>query len=219
MEQYTGQYAKRLTTTIKMLREAGAASNFLYCLSKKFHPKEDVPFNVMTSMDLGVLWKDDGYEYVLWSLRATKEPCSTVARLMAADFAESLLPIYERDYPGGEQYRECVAAIRKYATGKIDRDEWRDCRKQCRNLGQMLRLTWESRSYGLGALDCYEPLYSAMSSTIESEVANTARLSLITSSCRGLPGEMNRYVKDAAYLASLESQKDITRKYLILDQA
>jgi hypothetical protein len=38
---------------------------------------------------------------------------------MAADFAESVLPLYERDYPGDARPRAAIRAARDYAHGRI----------------------------------------------------------------------------------------------------
>lgn len=44
----------------------------------------------------------------------------TTARLFAADCAEMVLPIYEREYPDDDRPRLAIAAARAYAHGEID---------------------------------------------------------------------------------------------------
>jgi len=45
------------------------------------------------------------------------------ARLFAADCAERVLPIYEKEYPNDDAPRKAIQAARDYADGKIDKKE------------------------------------------------------------------------------------------------
>ena len=45
------------------------------------------------------------------------------ARLFAADCAERVLPIYEKDYPDDDRPRKAIQAARDYANGKITEEE------------------------------------------------------------------------------------------------
>ena len=51
--------------------------------------------------------------------RATAEDCAKVARFMAADFAEAVLPIFERERPRDDRPRKSIAAARALARGEI----------------------------------------------------------------------------------------------------
>ena len=42
-------------------------------------------------------------------------------RLLAADFAERVLPIYEKKYPGRTAIRDCIRGVRDFVVGKITR--------------------------------------------------------------------------------------------------
>ena len=46
------------------------------------------------------------------------------ARLFAADCAERVLPIFERERPGDDRPRKAIAAARDYANGDIDAAAW-----------------------------------------------------------------------------------------------
>jgi hypothetical protein len=47
----------------------------------------------------------------------------TTARLFAADCAEHVLPIFERERPGDMRPRECIAVARRFALGDATADE------------------------------------------------------------------------------------------------
>ena len=65
--------------------------------------------------------KHNGTADCLWAFRAvTKHPeGDQVMRLMAADFAEAVLPIYESKYSLDDRPRRAIQAARDYANGKI----------------------------------------------------------------------------------------------------
>lgn len=46
-----------------------------------------------------------------------------IARLYACDCAERVLPLWERQYPGDERPRRCLAVARAYADGEATADE------------------------------------------------------------------------------------------------
>jgi L-alanine-DL-glutamate epimerase-like enolase superfamily enzyme len=47
-----------------------------------------------------------------------------LARLFAADCAEHVLPIYEKQYPDDKRPRQAIEAARRYARGEIDAAAW-----------------------------------------------------------------------------------------------
>src|SRR5579872_851256 len=89
-------HAQRLTTTLNRLKAAGACApryeHLVRCLGGVSFD-HDSPINLLTILE------HNGTEDCLWALCATAENCDTVARLMAADFAEAVLPIFERERP------------------------------------------------------------------------------------------------------------------------
>ena len=104
-----------LTTTLYRLRKHHACesrySHLVSALGPKWGDKE--PINLLTILE------HNGTEDCLWALCATDQNCDMVARLMAADFAEAVLPIYERIYPGDNRPRAAIQAARDYAHGRI----------------------------------------------------------------------------------------------------
>ena len=47
-------------------------------------------------------------------------------RLLACDFAERVLPIYEKEYPDDSRIRNCIEISRKFALGKATKKELMD---------------------------------------------------------------------------------------------
>ena len=109
-----------LTTTLNRLREANACTErYQHLLKALGGPKFDhnAPINLLTILD------SNGVDDCLWALQATEQNCDVVARLMAADFAEAVLPIYEKQYPKDQRPRAAIEAARKFARGEIAADE------------------------------------------------------------------------------------------------
>ena len=107
------EHAQVLTTTLNRLHAANAcAPRYAHLLAALGGPSadHDAPINLLVILDL------NGLDDCLWALCATQNG-DKVARLMAADFAELALPIFERDYPGDARPRNAIAAARGYALG------------------------------------------------------------------------------------------------------
>jgi hypothetical protein len=109
------QHTQKLTTTLALLRKHGACkdryAHLVSALGEGFG--DDQTINLLTILD------SNGTENCLWALRATAEDCEKTARLMAADFAEAVLPIFEKEYPEDTRPREAIQAARDFAEGKI----------------------------------------------------------------------------------------------------
>ena len=106
-----------LTTTFRRLRSAGACTErykFL-CVALK-GVKDTEPINLLTIL------RTNGLDDALWALSATAENCDKVARLMAADFAEEVLPIW-RKYSQDKRPELAIKAARDSAHGRISVEE------------------------------------------------------------------------------------------------
>lgn len=79
----------------------------------------DKPINLITYL------ASNPVEDVIRALRATVENSDVVARLVAADFAESVLHIFEEIYPDDPRPRAAIAAARAFAKGEIAEEELR----------------------------------------------------------------------------------------------
>jgi len=109
-----------LTTTLNRLREHGACvEGYEKLLRHLGGPSFDhnAPINLLTILE------SNGVDDCLWALRATEQNCTVVARLMACDFAEAVLPIWESAYPSDTRPREAIAVSRRYARGSASVEE------------------------------------------------------------------------------------------------
>ena len=64
-----------------------------------------------------------GLDDALWSLCIVLEPADREIRLLACDFAEHILPIYEKRYPNDNRPRNAIATSRRFANGEATREE------------------------------------------------------------------------------------------------
>ena len=110
------EHAERVTTTLNLLRKAGACEPRYAHLVRALGGvsfDHDAPINLLTILEL------NGADDCLWALSATAENCDKVARLMAADFAESVLHLYETQYSDDDRPRKAIQAARDLALGHI----------------------------------------------------------------------------------------------------
>ena len=54
-------------------------------------------------------------------------------RLIAADFAEHVLPLFEAEYPDDDRPRKAIDAARAYARGEITKEQLADARASARD--------------------------------------------------------------------------------------
>jgi hypothetical protein len=104
-----------LTTSLNRIRACNPCASgwrkLLTSVGATYDP--DAPINLLRILD------SNGVADCLWALQATEQNCDVIARLMAADFAESVLPIFERQYPGDARPRAAIQAARDFALGRI----------------------------------------------------------------------------------------------------
>jgi hypothetical protein len=103
-----------LTTSLYRLRKYGACSARYAHLRNKLGSEywDKTPINLLTILT------HNGVEDALWALCAVEQDCEQIARLMAADFAESVLHLYEARHPNDNRPRLAIAATRAFAVGK-----------------------------------------------------------------------------------------------------
>ena len=103
-----------LTTTFRKLRTAGAcAGRYKFLRAALKGVEDDDPINLLTILET------NGIDDALWALNATVENCDQVARLMAADFAETALPIWRKHYPDDKRPELAIQAARDFAYARI----------------------------------------------------------------------------------------------------
>ena len=108
----------KLTTTLTLLHKAGACPSGYKKLIASLgaeYPHEK-PIDLLTILDT------NGINDALWALCATVENCDMVARLMAADFAEQVLPIWHK-YSKDNRPTLAIQAARDFAHGHISQEE------------------------------------------------------------------------------------------------
>jgi hypothetical protein len=108
----------KLTTTFSRLRKAEACTSGYKKLAA--HLGGINAYGKDTQIDLLTILASNGLDDALWCLRATEQICDRVARLMAADFAESVLHIFEEKCPNDNRPRLAIQAARDFANGLID---------------------------------------------------------------------------------------------------
>jgi hypothetical protein len=103
-----------LCVTLDTLQTAGACTEGYRKLLKHIG---GVSYGRSTPIPLAVVLKSNGLDDALWCLRATVEPCDTFARLLACDFAEAALHIFESESPGDMRPRVAIEVARRFAVG------------------------------------------------------------------------------------------------------
>jgi len=64
-----------------------------------------------------------GLDDALWSLRITVEDTDRERRLLACDYAERVLPIFEKKYPTDDRPRNAILVARRFANGEATETE------------------------------------------------------------------------------------------------
>ncbi len=113
-----------ITTTLNKIRQKEPCQNGWEKLLKFLNKTEadDEPLPLLTIL------KSNGVSDCLWAFQCT-EGYDSIYRHIAADFAESVLHIFEEKYPEDKRPRQAIQAARDFADGKIDgaaRDAARD---------------------------------------------------------------------------------------------
>jgi hypothetical protein len=108
------------TTTLNAIRKhqpcAYGWAKLLAAIGKKKADNE--PINLLTILE------SNGVQDMLWVLQCVKHPdLERVARLMACDFAEAVLSIFEKKYPDDKRPSNAIKTARRYANGKATDEE------------------------------------------------------------------------------------------------
>jgi hypothetical protein len=113
-----------LTTTFRLTREAGACRESYRWFAKhvgglrKYGRDNPIPLTEIADVC--------GIVDALWCLRYTQQPeeAKRLSRLLAADFAEHVLHIFEEKYPDDDRPRKAIEATRLFTEGKISSAAW-----------------------------------------------------------------------------------------------
>ena len=105
----------QLTTTLNLLHKASACTSRYKVLITALGT--DYPAD--KPIDLLRILETNGLDDALWALRATEQNCDKIARLMTADFAEQVLPIWKKYAPDDKRPELAIQAARDFAHGRI----------------------------------------------------------------------------------------------------
>lgn len=82
------------------------------------------PEKLSEKVEISDIVKSNGIKDAVWAMRAVEDKKSVM--LFCADVAESVLHIYEKQYPESKAIRECIKAVRLFAKDKIYENELRE---------------------------------------------------------------------------------------------
>ena len=103
------------TTSFRLLHDAGACKERYRFLAKALGGIKaygrDTPITLLQILNI------NGLDDALWALRACPDS-DTFARLLACDYAEHVLPIFETQYPDDDRPRKAIEVSRRYARGE-----------------------------------------------------------------------------------------------------
>jgi hypothetical protein len=113
----------KLTTTFNKLRESRACASGYKKLAQHLGGVDkygaDAEINLLTILE------SNGFDDAVWSLRATMQDADSVKRLIACDFAESVLHIFESKRPGDDRPRKAIEEARGFAAGTASCEDMR----------------------------------------------------------------------------------------------
>ena len=129
------------TTSFRLLHDAGACKERYRFLAKALGGIKaygrDTPITLLQILNI------NGLDDALWALRACPDS-DTFARLLACDYAEHVLRIFETRYPDDYRPREAIAVSRRYARGEATEAELTAA-------GYATGAAWDAAGYATGA--------------------------------------------------------------------
>ena len=109
----------KLTTTFNKLRASNACKKGYKKLAKALGGVRkygaDTEINLLTILDA------NGFDDAMWSLHATLEDSDSIKRLIACDFAESVLHIFESKRPDDDRPRKAIESARGFVAGTVSK--------------------------------------------------------------------------------------------------
>jgi len=103
------------TTSFRLLHDAGACKERYRFLAKALGGIKaygrDTPITLLQILDI------NGLDDALWAIPACDD-AEKFSRLLACDYAEHVLHIYEAEFPDDDRPRKAIAVSRRYARGE-----------------------------------------------------------------------------------------------------
>ena len=110
-----------LHTTYNLAKKANACPS---SLAKMVKYKGGVKkWGADTPVPLSEILEVCGLDDALWCLKIVTEPADKEIRLLACDYAERVLPIFEKRYPDDKRPRQAIETSRRFAIGEATQDE------------------------------------------------------------------------------------------------
>lgn len=114
-----------LTTSFALLRAAKACTGRYDHLAAALGGIAE--YGEETPIPITLVLKAIGLEDTIWALQAVnpgqRAAADKLARLLAADCAEHILVLYEREYPNDWRPRQAIQAARQFALGAITAEQ------------------------------------------------------------------------------------------------
>ncbi len=110
-----------LYTTFALAKKAGACKESYKKVTKALGGVSH--YGKHTLIPLDKVLEVCGLNDALWALRFITKPADKEIRLLACDYAERVLPIFEKKYPRDNRLRQAIDISRKYANGEATSGE------------------------------------------------------------------------------------------------
>lgn len=114
-----------LSTTLALLRASGACPHGYRKLLE--HLGDFQKYGAQTPIPLTVVLDSNGIDDALWCLTAVppeqEQQRNRLSRLLACDYAERGLPLFEAAYPADTRPRHCIEISRRFALGMATDEE------------------------------------------------------------------------------------------------
>jgi hypothetical protein len=128
---------------------------------------DDEPLSIQTILE------SNGLDNALWALRCVDGHERAELRLLACDYAEHVLPLYESAHPGDKSLRECIQAARRYAMDQATLSELYAARSAIRytNVGEARPEVMSAVTYAVHDVTLPATAYTAYATAYAARVA------------------------------------------------
>ena len=114
---------RKLHTTLRLLKDCDACVDG-YKKLRRHLPKG---WKLDTHIPLAIILESNGIDDALWALRAVlpeeEIDRNRIARLIAIDFAEHVLPIWRKHNPEDDRPAQAIATARRFVCGEATEEE------------------------------------------------------------------------------------------------
>ena len=181
-----------ITTTFKDLHDNNA------CIDRYRHLAKALggitKYGRTTPINLLVILEHNSLNDFFWTLGTVKD--NKIFRLMGTDFAESVLPIFEKQYPDDPRIRDTIEVTRRYVRSEATIDELRVAASAAYSAYSAAR-AYSAASAAIAAYSAY----SAASAADSADSADSAAYSAAYSAARAASADSAAIAAIATYSA------------------